>query len=556
LLQVLAVVRLFHIPSPEIASGSPPRNLREPVAMKFPRARWVALTSVVAISFLSGAWLTRAKPSVEGSVYQQARLFENVVGAIHRHYIDSLGEGDLYQRAAAALVTSLNDPYAELLVRENYREYQRQMTGTKLDIGVQDRPMESGAGLGEGTVVGPGDEVLSIDGKSTDGWGASKVDDALRRGASPTVTVVVRPLGSDRPVVRRITRTAVHVPAASSGVLLDGGVGYVVLHRMSERAADELRSSVDRLQKDGMRALVLDLRSNPGGLIREGVKVAGLFLQPGDTVAVSRGRSAKTPRVYLAEESADWDGIRLVLLVNRGTASSAEVIAGALQDHDRAAVVGTPTYGKGVLQTTYPLGEEVALKLTTAKWFTPSGRWVQRPPSEAVGGAGNRTPALEPRVLRTRAGRPIPDQSGILPDLTVRSSLRSDGERVLYSALGDDLERFRRVLSTYAAELRADGSVTDEAFNVTVEMREGLYLRLLEEGVSLSPETYEDASAYVADQLGYEIARELFGTESVVRRQAKADRQLQAALRLLRSAESQQETITSAVAAQAAGRSR
>jgi carboxyl-terminal processing protease len=526
------------------------------MAMKLPRARWVALTLVVSISFLSGAWLTRAKPSAEGSVYQQARLFENVVGAIHRHYIDSLGEGDLYQRAAAALVTSLTDPYAELLVRENYREYQRQMSGTKLDLGVQEGPTESGSGLGEGSGVGPGDEVLSIDGKSTDGWGPSKVDDLLRRGGSPTVTVVIRPLGSDRPVVRRITRTAVHVPAASPGVLLDGGVGYVVLHRMSDRAADELRVAVDRLKKDGMRALVLDLRSNPGGLIREGVKVAGLFLEPGDTVAVSRGRSARTPRVYLADESADWDGIRLVLLVNRGTASSAEVIAGALQDHDRAAVVGTPTYGKGVLQTTYPLGEEVALKLTTAKWFTPSGRWVQRQPAQAVGGAGNRTPALEPRVFRTQAGRPIPDQSGILPDLTVRSSLRSDGERVLYSALGDDLERFRRVLSTYAEELRADGSVTDEAFKVTAEMREGLYLRLLEEGVSLSPETYEDASGYVADQLGYEIARELFGTESVVRRQAKADRQLQAALRLLRSAESQQETITSAVAAQAAGRSR
>jgi carboxyl-terminal processing protease len=325
---------------------------------------------------------------------------------------------------------------------------------------------------------------------------------------------------------------------------------------MSDRAADELRVAVDRLKKNGMTALVLDLRSNPGGLIREGVKVAGLFLEPGDTVAVSRGRSARTPRVYLAGESADWNGIRLVLLVNRGTASSAEVIAGALQDHDRAAVVGTPTYGKGVLQTTYPLGEEVALKLTTAKWFTPSGRWVQRPPAQAAGGAGNRTPALEPRVFRTQAGRPIPDQSGILPDLTVRSSLRSDGERVLYSALGDDLERFRRVLSTYAAELRADSSVTDETFKVTAEMREGLYLRLLEEGVSLSPETYEDASAYITDQIGYEIARELFGTESVVRRQAKADRQLQAALRLLRSAESQQETITSAVAAQAAGRSR
>jgi carboxyl-terminal processing protease len=209
-----------------------------------------------------------------------------------------------------------------------------------------------------------------------------------------------------------------------------------------------------------------------------------------------------------------------------------------------------------VLETTYPLGEEVALKLTTAKWFTPSGRWVQRPPAQSAGGAGNRTPALEPQVLRTRAGRPIPDQSGILPDLTVRSSLRTDGERVLYSALGDDLERFRQVLSAYAAELRADGSVTDESFQVTAAMREGLYVRLVEGGVNLSPETYEEASAYVSDQLGYEIARELFGIESVVRRQAKADRQLQAALRLLRNSSRQQETITAAVAAQASGRSR
>jgi carboxyl-terminal processing protease len=519
----------------------------------FSRARWVALTSVVAISFVSGAWLTRAKPSAEGSVYQQARLFENVVGAIHRHYIDSLGEGDLYQRAAHALVSSLNDPYAELLVRESYREYQRQMTGTQLRLGTGDGPAESGSGFGGLAGLNPGDEILSVDGRSTKGWDPGKVDEAIRRGGSAAVTVVVRPLGSDRPVVRRINRTAVHVPAASPGILLPGGIGYVVLHRMSENAAGELRMAVDRLKQDGMKALVLDLRSNPGGLIREGVKVAGLFLEPGDTIAVSQGRAAKQPRAYLAEESADWDDIRLVLLVNRGTASSAEVIAGALQDHDRAAVVGTPTYGKGVLQTTYPLGEEVALKLTTAKWYTPSGRWVQRPPVQSVGGAGNRTPALEPRVLRTRAGRPIPDQSGILPDLTVRSSLRTDGERVLYSALGDDLERFRQVLSAYAVELRAEGSVSDESFQVTAAMREGLYARLLEAGVNLSPETYEEASGYVADQLGYEIARELFGTESVVRRQAKADRQLQAALRLLRDSHTQQETITAAVATQAAG---
>ena len=189
----------------------------------FPRARWIALASIVAISFASGAWLTRARPSAEGNVYQQARLFENVVGSIHRHYIDSMGEGDLYQRAANALVTSLNDPYAELLVRESYREYQRQMTGTQLRSGVKG-PAESGWGFGGVVGLNPGDEILAVDGKSTKGWDAGKVDEAIRDGGA-AVTVLVRPIGSDRPVVRKITRTAVHVPAASPGVLLDGGRG-------------------------------------------------------------------------------------------------------------------------------------------------------------------------------------------------------------------------------------------------------------------------------------------------------------------------------------------
>ena len=520
------------------------------------RARWVALASIVAIAFLSGGWLLRPKPASGSGLYQQARLFENVVGAINRHYIDSLGEGDLYERAADALVTSLKDPYAELLINESYREYQRQMTGTEVDLDLQRGATESGFEAEHGSGLERGDEILSIDGTSTRGWPASRIEAALRTGAKPTVTVVVRAPGSDRPVVRRVTRTTVHIPAASPGVLLSGGVGYIVLRRMSDGAGDELRAAIDRLEGQGMRALVLDLRSNPGGLIREGVKVAGLFLEPGDTVAVSRGRASKHSKPYLASDPGGWDDLRIALLVNRGTASSAEVIAGALQDHDRAVLVGTPTYGKGVLQTTYPLGDEIAIKLTTARWFTPTGRWVQRPVGEATGALGNRTPALEPRVFRTPMGRPIPEQSGILPDLLVRTSLRSDGERVLHLALGDDLDRFRQVLSSYASDLRAESAVRDESFTVTQAMRDSLFARLEREGVALTRETYDEASPYVTEQLGYELTRELFGIESVVRRQAKADRQLQAALRLLRTSNTQQDAITAAVAAQASGRQR
>ena len=521
----------------------------------FPRARWFALSTVLAIAFVSGGWLLRPAPAAGGGVYQQARLFEHVVAAINQHYIDSLGEGDLYQRASSALVGSLQDPYAELLIKESYREYRRQMTGTEVDLDLDGEPTESGLDLGSDG-LNPGDQVVSINGRNTAGWPPSRIQEELREGRGPTVTVVVRPRGSERTVVRRLTRTAVHVPAASSGVLLDGGVGYVVLRRMSEGAAEELRAAVDQLVVDGMRSLVLDLRSNPGGLIREGVGVAGMFLETGDTIATSKGRSERHSKTYLAELPGGWDDLRVVLLVNRGTASSAELIAGALQDHDRAVVLGTATYGKGVLQTTYPLGDEVAIKLTTAKWYTPSGRSVQRPPADAVGGAGNRLPGIQPSVLRTKAGRPVPDASGILPDLTVRASLRSDAERLLHGALGDDFDRFRGSVAEFAADLRAEGGVSDESFQVTPAMRDTLFERVMEAGLPLPRETYDEAAFYVDEQLGYEIARELFGTESVVRRQAKADRQLQAALRLLRRTDSQQETLTAAIAAQASGRLR
>jgi hypothetical protein len=186
-----------------------------------------------------------------------------------------------------------------------------------------------------------------------------------------------------------------------------------------------------------------------------------------------------------------------------------------------------------------------------------TGRVSSRPPILwATGAVGNRLPGVQPSVFRTASGRPILDASGILPDLTVRASLRSDAERLLNAALGDDFDRFKGSVAAFAADLRSRGGVTDESFQVTAALRDSLYHRLDEEGLDLPRETYDEAATYVNEQLGNEIARELFGAESVVRRQSKADRQLQAALRLLRGSRTQQEALTAAVAAQASGRLR
>ncbi len=301
-----------------------------------------------------------------------------------------------------------------------------------------------------------------------------------------------------------------------------------------------------------MTSLVLDLRGNPGGLINEGVRVASLFLEPGDTVAVSQGRSPEHSKVYLAGQSGGWDDLRIAILVNHGTASSAELIAGALQDHDRAVILGAPSFGKGVLQTTYPLGEEIAIKLTTARWYTPSGRTVQRPRPDKEGAIGNRTPALAPRLFHTDAGRAIPDASGILPDLTVRGAPRSDAERALLSALGEDIGPFRSVLANYAEDLhKTPGAPRFESFRVTGEMRNEVFARLEQIGLELSRTTFDNASAYIDEQLGYEITRELFGPAAEARRRALSDRQMQAAVRLLRRARTQEEALMIAAAERA-----
>ena len=521
----------------------------------FPRTRWASLASLLVVSFLSGGWLLRPRPSAGGGVYQQAQLFEGVVGAIHRHYIDSLDEGDLYQQAADALVGRLHDPYAELLVKDSYREYQRQMAGTEIDL--ERGPAESGwEGRAGGGVLAPGDEVLSIDGENTSGWPAERLDDALRRGSSPTVTVVLRPRGTSQPVVRRFTRTEIHVSAASRGVMLADKVGYIELRRMSQGASDEFRAAVDTLVSQGMTSLVLDLRSNPGGLIREGVAVAGLFLEPGDTVATSVGRSSARAKPYLAEVPGGWRDLRLAVLVNRGTASSAELVAGALQDHDRAVIVGTPTYGKGVLQTTYPIGEDVALKLTTARWYTPSGRTVQRPRADSAGGPGNRTPATRPHTFLTSRGRVVPDASGILPDLLVRAMRRSHGERLLAARLGTAMTRFRDVLTGYAAELRAEPPGRPDAATVTPERLDTLFARMEEARVHLDRATYDLARGFVEEELGNELARAFFGGDSLLRRNARSDRQLQAAVHVLRSSPTQDDAPTAAMRVQPSGRVR
>ena len=180
------------------------------------------------------------------------------------------------------------------------------------------------------------------------------------------------------------------------------------LSQVSETSSDELHDEIAAMLSKGMKSLVLDLRTNPGGLLDQGVKVSDLFLNKGQEVVSTRGRAQGSSREFFADASQPWPALPIVVLVNGGSASAAEIIAGALQDHDRAVLVGTPTFGKGLVQTLFPLSDNSALKLTTARWYTPSGRTIQRVAQseedqiaqverDATGGAGRPGDARSPR---------------------------------------------------------------------------------------------------------------------------------------------------------------
>ena len=546
------------------------------------RQRWGVIITVSVISFLSGGWLLQRGAATGGNVYQQARLFDDVLGHVSAYYVDSLGETDLYQKATEGMLEQLKDPYSVLLTGDDYKALTEQTSGNYAGLGIQIDVRD-----GWITVVAPlpetpaeragiqtGDQIIEVDGKTTEGWKNDEAVKALRGVAGSKVTITVRRSGIPDPMKYTLTRAQIHIRSVPSGTMFDGGVGYISLNPVSETSAGELRQEITAMKKKGMKSLILDLRYNPGGLLDQGVEVSDLFLDTKQEIVSTRGRARGSTKQFFDDARQTWPELPIVVLVNEGTASAAEIIAGALQDHDRAVVVGTPTFGKGLVQTLFPLGEGVALKLTTARWYTPSGRTIQREAeseeeqleqaaleaSDTMLGEPDPSAAdsaLRARpVLRTGAGRVVRGGGGIVPDIVMRSDTLTDTEREFAKALGTDLPLYRDVITSFALEQKSAKSIPGESFTVTPAMRQEVYQRLKQKGVDLSTEEFSRGGRLVDQQLGYEIARYVFGRTAEFRRRAGDDRQVQTALELLRKADTPKELLGLAIAGGTPGAAR
>jgi carboxyl-terminal processing protease len=524
----------------------------------------VILGAVIGAAFVTGGWLLQ-RDTTTGSVYQQARVFDDVLAHVADYYVDSIDERKLYQMAVDGFLDQLHDPYSVYLKADDYRELSEQTSGDYAGLGFQfevrdgfvavvaplpDSPAER-AGLQSG------DEVTAVDGQLTEHWKDDDVRHKMRGPAGTLAVLTVRRPGVDQPLTFKITRAKIHVRSVYNAMMLDDRIGYIALSPVSETSGQEVANALDSLSRLGMKALIFDLRSNPGGLLNQGVSVTDLFLDPGQEVVVTKGRAPNSNAVFTDHDVQRWPNLPIVTLVNGGTASAAEIISGALQDHDRALVIGTPTWGKGLVQSLWQLTPETALKLTTARWYTPSGRTIQRASKseadqEAQVIAAERghdsTKVDSTLVFHTDQGRVEYGGGGIRPDLFVAPDTFTTAERAFTQALGGKAPVFRDVVAGYAVEQKVQHRFAKPDFAVTDAMIDEVLGRLRARGVTIAESVVTGARGLIGQEIGYEVARYAFGRADEFRRRMGDDRQVQRALSLARQAKTPRDLLALAAA--------
>jgi carboxyl-terminal processing protease len=522
------------------------------------KARAVVAIAILSCAIVSGGWLVQrglvaTGQSAAARKVDGARLFSQVLERVEQLYVDSSAVKDIYRRTVDGLMLELGDPHSAYLTQDRLSRLNETTTGQYAGVGIEIDVRE-----GWITVVRPlpdspaeeagirtGDRVIEIDGKPTYRWTLEEARKALRGEPRTPVALSVQRFGTTAPIAFKLTRQRIRIQAVQHAVMLRDDVGYVDLLAFSDSAAPELRREIDSLRKVGMKKVIFDLRGDPGGLLDQGVAVSDLFLDPGQEIVSMRGRTPDVTREYKDRQSQAWPDLVVAVLVDSMSASASEIVAGALQDHDRAVVIGTTTYGKGSAQTVYGV-EGGGLKLTIARWFTPSGRSINRQHNSEISPDSLKKLEENAPKFHTDAGREMNGNGGIRPDILVVDSATALGTLTLSRAVGAKANDFRDVLTNYALSLRASGTIKSRDFVLTPQMRAEVIRRLADKKIVLDSTTVR-VSAPVLDRLvTAQIARYVFGTDAEFRRQLEADPVVKRAYQVLITAGSQKDAIAAA----------
>ena len=387
--------------------------------------KWILWGALLLVA--GGSFAAASQPDF--LIGKNIQILFNMFRDVSLFYVDSVDADRLLENAAAGMVSEL-DPYTELIPEEEMADFEIQATGKYAGIGAIIRksgdyvliaqPYENFPADKAGLVIG--DKIVAIDGESIKAYDATKVSSMLKGTPGTSVKLTVEKLLTGEQVDVEIKRERIVISGVPYYGVIDGDVGYILHNDFSEDCSQDLLAAFEALKKEGITSLIIDLRGNGGGILQEAVKILSMFVPKGTMVVSMKGRSEDSNATFVTKTDPVDTEIPIVVLVNSMTASAAEIVSGALQDLDRAVLVGQRTFGKGLVQVTRPLGYNAYLKVTTAKYYIPSGRCIQAIDysNRNEDGSVGRVPDSLTTVFLTKRGREVRDGGGVSPDIEVK----------------------------------------------------------------------------------------------------------------------------------------
>lgn len=515
---------------------------------------------VMAVAMVTGGWFLQKGVSQDENIYLQVRLFQEVVDHVTDRFVDPVDRSKLYDSAIEGVLKELGDPNTSLIDAETWDSFRfrsgadAEYGGVGLEILAREdvitvmNTIPGGPAIRAG--IHTGDHIVEIGGESALEWSTDAAAEQLRGTPGTSIDVVIERPGVADPIPFTLVRAVIELRSVPFASMLDGGIGYIPLQLFSETSTREVREALDSLAREGLEGLILDLRQNPGGLLDQGVAIADIFLDAGVGIVETRGRAQGQNESFNAVRPQRFPDLPLVVLVDGNSASASEIVAGALQDHDRALVLGARSFGKGSVQTLYRLSGGNVLRLTTARWFTPSGRSIQKPHEEqqalragvgaAMGLAGGSValPDTEGQpTFDSMGGRTIFGGGGITPDLAVVPDTLSEAEAEAVLALYRQAGVLRSEIFNYAVAYVQDHPGLAPSFDLARGDFQAFYTRIEKAGLETDRDTFRQAQRFIRFQLEREIALQAWGPVGRFEQTRDSDKQLVEAMELLRSAE-------------------
>jgi carboxyl-terminal processing protease len=517
---------------------------------------WVALLAITGSAVVGGLFGERVLATAD-DVPQYYNVFTSAVSAVEANYVEPIDTDRLIYGAIHGMLATL-DPHSSFMDPKAYAQMRERQEGHYYGLGIQivvndgDITVSS---IFEGSPayqkgLRSGDIIARIEGEDAKGWTSDQAVAKLRGARGTPVKISIKRYGYDQLIDMDVVRDEIHIPSVPASFMLDATTGYVRLQDFSETTDRELGAALKDLTGKGMKRLLLDIRNNPGGPLDQAIRVANRFLPKGNMIVYTRGRIPNSDQDYRATEATEYTDLPVVVITNRSSASASEIVSGALQDHDRAITVGETTFGKALVQSVYRVSEGAGLALTTARYYTPSGRMIQRPWDETFDEYLNYTLRDQkerehsPADLKyTDSGRKVFSGGGVEPDHRLDGPIEGFNPgrigRALYS---------RGVFIGYAQRFTAEGDrriagesknrkLVGSNFTVDAALVEEFKQYARTQIPRFDEAGFQADSDFIQAMIRFEIDRALFGMAEARHHLLEADPQAKLAVSLFGEAD-------------------